>query len=192
MDMHGFPVRLISEGIEWGDAAGWAQAALSFIAILAGFAGILYQAHRHRQGIGIAAAEIAKGALDRVTERLEPLVDGTGEPAVLMLRGNRAREMVSILREIDVSSLPPRLIGPIATIRSSVFSLNERVDEIFAVEGRAPAKRTERAERLKSAGRVLLAARSEFAHCFPKEKLKPLSSNLVGYLATIGEKPPLP
>lgn len=67
--------------------------------------------------------------------------------------------MIAVFREIEVSDLPSKFIEPIASIRSAVFAVNARIDEVFETETKR--NRMERRERLRSAGRVLQEARQE-------------------------------
>lgn len=136
----------------------WLQFCGTLATIAAGFLYVIFQRKVDKTARGSAATQLARHSIDFVTERLEALVEPR-EPVKFALRGARATEMIEVMRALDVSQLPPSMIESIALIRSAVYAINSRIDEVLKDD----AKRIEeRRERLHSAGRNLAMARSQF------------------------------
>ena len=133
------------------------QAWAAVVAILAGFAYVSFQRWRDTEAAGRAAGHLARHSVDFVTQRLEALID-TSKPVEFALRGGRATEMIEVFRELDVARLPPERVEAVAVIRSAVYAINSRIDEVLRDEG---SRRSERRRRLHSAGRTLTTARAE-------------------------------
>lgn len=135
----------------------WVTAGAAVVTVFAGFAYVSFERRAARAAAGRAAGHLARHSIDQVTDRLNALVD-PDEPLEFALRGARATEMVEVFRELEISMLPPKLIASVAVIRSTVFAINARIDEVLTDEG---SRRHERRKRLFSAGRTLITARTE-------------------------------
>ena len=68
--------------------------------------------------------------------------------------------MIEVFRELEVSKLPPQMIQSVAVIRSGVYAINNRIDEVLKDDGK---RKAERRSRLHSAGRTLAEVREQFA-----------------------------
>jgi hypothetical protein len=167
------------------DLLEFIQAGATVIAVFAGFAYVSFQRHLETAAAGRAAGHLAKHSIDFVAERLDALVDPS-QPIDFALRGVRATEMIEVFRELEISLLPPAAIEPIAIIRSAVYAINCRIDEVLEDETR----RLERRTRLLSAGRTLVKARKELERlqlCYLPWRRKaleaaPLSSRIAAFL----------
>jgi hypothetical protein len=140
--------------LPWTDVA---QAIGSILAVLAGFAYVGFQRFADGQAAAQAAGHLARHSVDRVTERMAALIDPS-KPIEFALRGQRAREMIAVMRELDISKLPGKFIEPFATVRSAIYAINHRIDEILLDD---TSRRQERRKRLYSSGRILTEARAE-------------------------------
>lgn len=141
-------------GTQWPSIA---QAVGSILAIGAGFAYVGFSNWSAGRAAARAAARLAKHSVDRLTERMAALID-PAKPIEFALRGQRATEMISVMRELDISKLPPKYVELVASIRSAVFAVNTRIDEVLTDDAK---RKDERRRRLYSAGRILTEARNE-------------------------------
>ncbi|TCQ02467.1 hypothetical protein [Sphingomonas sp. PP-CC-3A-396] len=153
---------------------GWAQAIGSVLAILAGFAGVLYQvgqskadAKEQRDERGRAAHLLAYDAFETVTERLQAMLKASRAYPTHRLRGERTNEMIAAMREIDTSTLPPIMLADFIRLRSRVFAINQRITEIYKSEektsnGNSGRNKGERRKRLNSAVQVWKEALTYF------------------------------
>lgn len=130
--------------------AGWTQAVGAVIAIVAGFAGVLFQVHRQRADAleqqneaGRAAHLLAFDALDTVSERLNAALLDDHDKKSHRLRGERTNEMVAAMRQFEISRIPPVMLADFIRLRSRVYAINARITELYTAEG----KRTEGWER---------------------------------------------
>lgn len=133
------------------------QAGAAVVAVLAGFCYVAFQREADSAAAGRAAGHLARHSVDFVSDRLNALVD-PDTPMEFALRGARASEMIEVFRELEISRLPAEMIEPVAVIRSTVFAINKRIDEILLDDEK---RRADRRARLHSAGRTLVLARSE-------------------------------
>jgi|GEM_PF-2184624 len=138
----------------WVDAI---QAGAAVVTVGAGFAYVAYQRSAESAAAGRAAGHLARHSIDFVTDRLNALVD-PDLPIEFALRGARATEMIEVFRQLEISKLPPGMIESVAVIRSTVFAINSRIDEVLKDD---ETRRAERRGRLYSAGRTLTTGRSE-------------------------------
>ncbi|MBA4806218.1 hypothetical protein [Brevundimonas sp.] len=163
------------------------QAGAAVLAVLAGFGYVAFQRWADSRAAGRAAAHLARHSLDFVTERLDALIDDT-KPFEFALRGARAAEMIEVFRELELSRIPADWIERIAIIRSAVFAINSRIDEVLRDDDR---RKSERRRRLHSAGRILAQARAEMsavrgrflAWNRGKFTIKALSGEMTAFLA---------
>lgn len=135
------------------------QAGAAVVAVIAGFGYVAFQRWADSRAAGRAAAHLARHSLDFVTERLDALIDET-KPIEFALRGARATEMIEVFRELELSRIPADWIESLAIIRSAVFAINSRIDEVLKDDDR---RKSERRRRLHSAGRTLARARAEMS-----------------------------
>ncbi|WP_291836702.1 hypothetical protein [Brevundimonas sp.] len=142
---------------ETANLTGVIQTGAAVLAVFAGFAYVGFQRWAETAAAGRAAGHLARHSIDFVTARLDALVDPT-ESMELALRGSRAMEMVEVFRELEISLLPPRFIESVAIIRSAVFAINRRIDEVLKDDA---TRQSQRRVRLHSAGRTLDEARTE-------------------------------
>lgn len=137
------------------DILDFIQAGAAVFAVFAGFAYVGFQRRLDARAAGRAAGRLARHSVDLVTERFAALV-GETKLHELALRGARASEMVEAFREFELASLPPEQIELVAVVRSAVFAVNSRIDEVLKDDADRPS---ERHSRLYSAGRTLVTAR---------------------------------
>ncbi len=135
------------------------QAGAAVVAVVAGFGYVTFQRWADSKASGRAAAHLARHSLDFVTERLDALIDKS-KPFEFALRGARATEMIEVFRELELSTIPGAWIESVAIIRSAVFAINSRIDEVLKDD---ESRKSERRNRLHSAGRTLTKARDEMS-----------------------------
>lgn len=131
---------IISAGVSWADALG---AISTTVAILAGFGYAMFDRRNESIAASLAASQVSKRAVDFLTERLAVLVRPSPDTK-FALRGIRTSEMIEILREIDLSKVSPEKLEMLAVIRSTVFAINSRIDEVLKDDASRQSERTER------------------------------------------------
>jgi len=140
----------------------WTQAIGAVLAIVGGFAGVIYQVQRQKadaqaqeDAAGRAAYLIAYDAFETVTERLDAALTPEDNKGGHRLRGNRTNEMVAAMRQFEISRIPAAMLADFIRLRSRVYAVNERITELYederdAGEGR-PALEASRYRWLTSA-----------------------------------------
>lgn len=125
---------------------GWTQAVGAVFAIIAGFAGVLFQVQRQkgeaeaqRTEAGKAAHLLAFDALDTVSDRLNAALTPANDKANHRLRGNRTTEMVTAMREFDFTRIPASMLADFIRLRSRIYAINERITELYSNEAARPA-----------------------------------------------------
>ncbi|MFZ4690062.1 MAG: hypothetical protein ACOYLS_12550 [Polymorphobacter sp.] len=146
-----------------GDIAAWTQSIGAIFAIVAGFATAVYQLGRQKAEaeaaekiFAKAAYRLAHEAFDTVSDRLEAALTPRSASKSYNLRGDRTSEMVSAMRELNVSRLPPDLLADFVRLRSQIAAINNRLGEVYESEDRLSGaaydvKRLGRYARLASA-----------------------------------------
>jgi hypothetical protein len=151
---------ILGTGVTWADAL---EALATSGAVLAGFWYSIFDRHNESEAAGLAASRVSKRAVDYLSSRLEVLV-GLSANRNLALRGAKTSEMIQILREIDLSKVKHDKLEILAVIRSTVFAVNFRIDEVLTELEKVKdeeKRRLERKVRLKSAALQLGYVREE-------------------------------
>ncbi|SDR14152.1 hypothetical protein [Brevundimonas sp. 374] len=154
------------KGVTGSEMASWVQAVFAVVAIGASAVFFARQQRAERRRLederrdtARSAGEMSAHALNLVAVRLEACLHGK---ALFNLRGAQTTEMVQAMRELELGRLDPNLIKHFAYLRAGVFAINTRITEIYTTEKTKPSLRSKRTERLKSAARVLDAARQNY------------------------------
>lgn len=165
--------------VEWFGAIGSALA----IAVTATFAiDRLSQGRRdddrRRRELGAAAFTLADQAMTLVTDRLEKAISPRSLGSRFKLRGDRTRETIEAMREIEPHMLPAAVIAPFVELRTCVFAINSVIDKHYEMV--AGIKNSEidgerRRKSLASSARVHGQAREAFKLLAAKvgEKVEP-------------------
>jgi len=112
-----------------------------------------------------AAIEIATRALEVLVARFNAAIIGK---LAYELRGPRTEEMVSVMRAIDVGSLPSGIVTSFANIRCDIAAINSRMNEVFD-----KPKDPDQAKRLRERRADLESSCKVLAHALDQhEKLK--------------------
>lgn len=102
MDVHGFPVRVVESGVDWGDVSGWAQAVGAMIAIW--FAGRF--SHRDR--------------LKADADRMAALEGLAGTATILIRRGFLAYNEAAVGNYLPVAAIPIENFDRADTLLASI------------------------------------------------------------------------
>ncbi len=136
--------------------SGWAQAVGTVFAIVAGFATVFYQVQRQKADIreqqkeaGRAAFLLAFDALDTVSDRLNAALTFAKNKSTHRLRGNRTTEMVTAMREFEISRIPASMLADFIRLRSRIYAINERITEIYMSQESMPADWTRQERELE-------------------------------------------
>jgi len=92
-------------------------------AVFAGLAMVIPERFRFRErairriGLARAADDLAREALQLVSERLEWALKSVDGPTLFELRGHRTTGMVQCMREFDTAALHPDLLESFARVR---------------------------------------------------------------------------
>jgi hypothetical protein len=131
-----------------------------------------------------------------LAERFDAAIPQPPASMGFLLRGNRATEMIEVMRELDISLLPAKQIPVVASIRSGVYAVNARIHDVFLAEEADPTLSQSRRSELKSAGMVfrqtqddLKAFGSSLYGRRKKIRPVPIEKNLKDYLQSIPTSP---
>jgi hypothetical protein len=86
---------------------------------------------RRRQELGAAAFRLADQAMALVTDRLEKAIAPRSLGSRRQLRGDRTRETIEAMREIEPHMLPTSVISPFVELRTCVFAINAAIDNHY-------------------------------------------------------------
>jgi hypothetical protein len=81
----------------------------------------------------------------------------------MALREYRTTELVEALRQIDAGSLPPEMVVPFSTLRSSLYAVNARITHIYRSEEERGIPEDRRERRIRSSLIVYDDAASDYA-----------------------------
>lgn len=124
---------------EQGGLAGWLQAIGTIVAVWWGFETARRQRSQQLQELHDERCRNARASVSLAHKSLELLADRLNVAAhpgetVLSLREFRTTEMITALREIDLSHLPAEIVVPFAEVRSGIHAVNSRISEIYKSE----------------------------------------------------------
>lgn len=123
---------------ENGQFAAWVQAVGSVVAIVIAIILAFFQrdqardvVRQHEHDGAKATCELARESLAMVGDRLSAALQPPKPRSSHALRGFRTTEMVAAMRDLEASKIPSELIVDFVSIRTGVFAINARINELY-------------------------------------------------------------